>query len=236
MTQALFDAIDGTWAPAAMRSADGWVYREGRGGGSRVSATTLETPSVRADIDRAEAHMDAAGQPRLFMLRPGDEALDAELAARGYAIKDPVNLYACPVAQLCDRPLPRVTMLPVWEPLAIMRDIWATGGIGPERLDVMHRVAGPKTGFLGRHRDKPAGVAFAAIHGNIAMVHAVEILPHQRRQGMAGWVMRASALWGRAHGAQTLAVLCTKANEGANALYTSLGMPVVGEYHYRELT
>lgn len=233
MKQALLDAVDGTWAPAAVTSHAAWVFREGRGGGSRVSATTSERIGDVPDIDVAEAQMTAMGQARIFMIRDGDDGLDAALAARAYVIKDPVNFYACPVEQLCDRPLPPVTMLPVWEPLAMMREIWSQGGIGPDRLNVMHRVAGPKTGFLGRHNDKPAGAAFAAIHGHVAMVHAVEILPHQRRAGMGQWVMRAAALWARSQGAQTLAVLCTKANVGANGLYSSLAMPVVGQYHYR---
>lgn len=233
MNDELYDAIDGTWAPASIRRSDGWVYREGKGGGSRVSATTAETIGAVPDIGKAEHVMDAARQMRLFMLRPGEDPLDHALEARGYRVKDPVHVYGCPIAQLCDHPLPRVTMLPVWEPLAIMIDIWAEAGVGPERLAVMHRVAGPKTAFLGRRKDKPAGVAFAAIHDSTVLVHAIEILPNHRRQGMAGWAMRAAALWGRAQGAHTIAVLCTRDNTGANALYTSLAMTVVGHYHYR---
>ena len=44
-----------------------------------------------------------------------------------------------------------------------------------------------------------------------------------------------AARWARTQGATHMAVLCTKANEGANALYTSLGLEVVGQYHYRFL-
>jgi GNAT superfamily N-acetyltransferase len=227
VSEAFYEAIDGTWAPAAIQRDGGWVFRDGQGGGSRVSATTTEVPGSLPDLDLAEARSN------LFMIRPGEDALDAALAAKGYSVKDPVNLYACAAEQLCDMPVPRVTMLPVWEPLEIMKDIWAAGGIGPERLAVMHRVPGPKTGFLGRHKDKPAGAAFTASYKGITMVHAIEILPHQRRNGMGAWVMRASAFWARKHGAKTVAVLCTQANEGANALYASLGMPVVGQYHYR---
>ena len=68
----------------------------------------------------------------------------------------------------------------------------------------------------------------------IGMVHALEILPGQRRQGVARWLMRKAAFWILDQGGHTLAVICTSRNQGANALYFSLGMKVVGEYHYRQ--
>ena len=131
--------------------------------------------------------------------------------------------------------VPRVTVLPHWEPLAMAREIWASGGIGPARVDVMHRVQGPRVALLGRFKDKPAGIAFVGMHGSVAMLHALEVLPHQRRNGMGQWFMRAAAIWAKQNGADTLSVICTRANTGANALYTSLGMQAVGGYHYRHL-
>lgn len=227
--------IDGTWPPARVLHQAPWTLRDGQGGGSRVSAATAEGPVDDAAIDAAEVAMRGLGQAPLFMIRPDEEALDALLAARGYDIVDPVNAYACPVAQLTDTPMPRVTVLPVWEPLAIMREIWAGGGIGPARLAVMARAKGPKTGLLARYNDKPGGVCFVAVHDGIAMVHALEILPHQRRQGLGRWMMRGAAFWAAAQGAETLSVVCTRANAGANRLYSSLGMRLVGQYHYRAL-
>lgn len=231
----LFATVDGTW-PAARYIHEGpWLLRQGLGGGSRVSATSAAGPVTEADIAQAEEGMRALGQRRLFMIRPGDEALDQMLAARGYQVMDPVQAYAAPVEVLTDIPVPRVTVLQVWEPLEIMREIWAEGGIGPARLAVMERAKGPKTGLLARFNDKPGGAAFVAIHEGVAMLHALEILPHQRKQGLAKWVMRGAAFWAQANGAHTLSVVCTRANVGANALYSSLGMSVVGAYHYRIL-
>ncbi|MEM6659609.1 MAG: GNAT family N-acetyltransferase [Pseudomonadota bacterium] len=227
------DVVDGTWPAAAYQTVGPFRLRQGLGGGSRVSAANALGPATEADIDAAETAMQAMAQKRIFCLRPGDEALDAQLAARGYDILDPVNIYSCPAVHLTDRPLPKVTAFLVWPPLAIMREIWATGGIGPERVAVMHRVSGSKSAMLLRHRNRPAGVTFAAIHGGVAMVHALEILPDHRRDGLGGWAMRAAAFWALDNGAQTLSVICTKANDGANGLYRSLGMQIVGEYHYR---
>ena len=47
--------------------------------------------------------------------------------------------------------------------------------------------------------------------------------------------MRQAAHWAKANGAHWMSVLCTQANKGANGLYASLGMQVVGQYHYRIL-
>ena len=86
---------------------------------------------------------------------------------------------------------------------------------------------------LARWNDHPAGVGFAAVHGKDAFVHAVEIRNHQRQQGVASWLMKQAAFWAAEQGASRLNVACTKANLAANALYRSIGMKVVGEYHYR---
>ncbi|MEL6882874.1 MAG: GNAT family N-acetyltransferase [Pseudomonadota bacterium] len=227
---ALYAAIDGTWPAAGFASVGPWTLRDGRGGGKRVSAATGDSTDTGVAADA----MRARGQRPLFMVQAGQAALDQVLKADGYAMLDPTNCYAAPVDMLTDLPIPTVTTFAIWEPLAIMAEIWAKGGIGPARIDVMHRAQGPKTGILARWREKPAGTAFAAIHDGIAMVHAVEVLEHQRRQGVAGWIMRKAAFWARDNGAHTLAVLTTKANGPANALYQRLGFTLVCDYHYRE--
>ena len=230
---ALYAAIDGTWPAAKFQSVGPWLLRDGQGGGKRVCAATALAEVADADIPAAEGAMRRLGQRPLFMIRDSDAALDAALAARKYAIVDPVNAYVAPVGSLTDVPIPRVTAFAIWEPLAIMAEIWANGGIGPERLEVMRR-ATLKTGILARWNDKPAGTGFAAIHDGIAMVHAVEVLPHQRRQGVAGWIMRRAAFWARDTGADTFAVLCTQENEAANRLYQRLGFSLLCGYHYRQ--
>lgn len=230
-----FDVIDQTWPAAARHAVGPFTLREGQGGGSRVSAATADGPVTDQDITQVEEAMRDLGQKQIFMIRPGDEALDAQLDARGYQVVDAVTIYACPAKQLTDIEIPRVTVFTIWEPLAIMREIWAAGGIGPARLAVMGRAKGPKTGILLRQNDKPGGAAYAAIHDGVAMVHAVEIVPFQRKQGLGKWAMRGAAFWALENGAETLSVMCTDVNEGANALYRSLGMQPVSQYHYRHL-
>ncbi|QFT61598.1 GNAT family N-acetyltransferase [Roseivivax sp. THAF30] len=229
----LFEIAEATWPPLVRHDVPGFTLRDGAGGGKRVSAATARDGWTEADIAGAETRMRGLEQTPLFMVRSGETALDDALEARGYRVIDPVVIRAAPVEAIDDRPIPRVTAFTIWEPLAIMRELWQAGGIGPARLDVMARVDGPKTAILGRMKDTPGGCAFAAIHGETVMVHAVEVTPALRRLGLAAWMMRQAARWGREHGASRIAILVTRANEGANALYASLGMEEVGEYHYR---
>lgn len=227
----LYDVCAQTWPAAREMQLGPWTIRDGAGGGQRVSAATLD--GALGDIEQAEDAMRALDQAPLFMVRAGQSALDEALHARGYSIKDPVNLYACPIEALTDVAIPRVTAFTIWEPLYIMIDIWAQGGIGETRLNVMRRAACPKTGLLGRWNDQPAGTGYVGIHDRIAMVHALEILPHQRGQGVGKWMMRRAADWAQQNGATHMSVICTEANTAANALYRGLGMDEIGHYHYR---
>lgn len=182
---------------------------------------------TEADLDRLEA-----GPQPLVLVRPGDAALDAALDARGWRVVDPVVAYAAPVATLT-ADLPHLAAFPHWPPLAIAASIWAEGGIGPARLAVMERVPGAKAAILARREDRPAGVAFAACHGTEAMLHAVEVRPDLRRQGVGETLLRAAANWAADQGADRLSLVVTERNAAARALYARLGMQVVGQYHYR---
>jgi ribosomal protein S18 acetylase RimI-like enzyme len=173
------------------------------------------------------------GARPLFMLREGEERLDALLAARGYAVMDPVVGYVAPVGVLATERPPPVTTFEVWPVLAAQREIWAAGGIGPARIAVMERAAGPKVSLLGRLDDSPAGAAFAAVHQGLGMVHALEVLPRFRRRGLGAHLLRAAAFWAAGQGAEAVGLVVTEANAGARALYEGMGMQVVARYHYR---
>ena len=227
--------IDATWPAAGYAQAGGFTIREGQGGGSRVSAATTDAAFSQTDIAAAEAAQSALGQAPLFMIRDGQEALDRALAMRGYRVKDPVALYAAATASLADPAPDPMSAFTIWPPLEIMRDLWAEGGIGPARLAIMERVTGPKTAIMGRARDRVSGAAFVAVDGARAMLHALHVTAAQRRQGSAVNIMRRAALWAQDHGATELFLAVTKHNLAANALYASLGMRIVGHYHYRSI-
>ena len=231
MTPAAFAALmEATWPPASSRVLGAFRLRDGAGGGKRVSAASLTGPDL-PDAEGLRAAESAMEEP-LFVLFPGEEAFDALLAAEGYEIIDPVVLYTAPVSVL-QRDLAPLATFAHWPPLEIARDLWAAGGIGPARLRVMERVAGPHTAILARQGTRSAGVVFAACHGTDAMLHALEITPAQRRQGAGGNLLAAAAGWAASQGALRLSLVVTERNLAARALYERAGMVVAGKYHYR---
>jgi ribosomal protein S18 acetylase RimI-like enzyme len=214
----LYDVIDATWPAAFKTNVGPWVIRTGLSGGSRVSATTTRQPAKADDLRLAETKM---------------RALDVMLANAGYEIKDPVNLFAASITDIATTRPPPVTSFQVWPPLHCQREIWEAGGVDAARIAIMDRATCPKSTFLGRAKERPAGTVYAGISHGITMLHALEITEQDKRQGLGRHLTRAVAFWGQSQGASHLALLATKANVEANALYTSLGMQVVGQYHYR---
>lgn len=176
--------------------------------------------------------MRAIGQRPVFMIRDGDADLDTWLANRGYQVVDPVAAYAAPIEALV-KDLPPSIVTPSWPPFAVQREIWASAGIGPARLDVMGRVEVAKAALLGRFTDTPAAVAFVGVDGGIAMLHALEVSPAHRRSGMGATMLAGAASWAADNGAQWLALAVTRANSPANGLYAKLGMIECARYHYR---
>jgi GNAT superfamily N-acetyltransferase len=226
----LFAAMEATWPPASRWPLGPFALRDGAGGGKRVSAASVTGPWQPADLTAAEAAMDSP----LFLIGALDQALDQALEARGYGVVDPVLAYAAPVADLVQVPPKWMTTFPHWPPMQIARDLWAEAGIGAARVQVMHRATGAKTAILGRAQDRACGAAFVACDGDLAMLHALEVSPAFRRQGSAHNILRAAALWAQDQGATTLSLVVTTANAPARALYASVGMQVVGHYHYRQ--
>lgn len=229
----LLAALEATWPAAGYNHHAGWLLRHGAGGGKRVSAAS---PLVQQpDIPAGETAMRAQGQRPLFRLCAQDAALDAQLEMRGYALRDPSQILVAPVAALAQRP-ELVRLFPLWPPLAIMRDIWAEGGVGPERLAIMGRAKGAKTALLARVSDRAAGVAFCARDGDIAMLHAVHVLAAHQGKGLGKLILRGAADWAQETGAEWMALAVTTGNTRARNLYESCGLRPAASYHYREET
>ena len=229
----LLAAMEATWAPAETVALGPWILRKGLGGGKRVSATTQTGEFSAKDIARAETAMAEMGQSHIFMLRSGDTMLDKALAARGYQMVDPVLIYAAPVARIAEIAPSPLEAIPCDEPLALMTELWEKGGIFAPRLAVIERTNGPKTTILGRHIDRPAGVAFVAVDREIAMLHALEVTPEFRRAGVARNILGRAAIWAQDHGVTIFSLVTTGENLPAQRLFSGLGMQVMGHYHYR---
>ncbi len=224
----LFAALEATWPAASSRKVGPFRLREGAGGGKRVSAAVLEGGFSGAAFDAV------ADQP-LFQVKRGQDDLDQALAARGYVVLDPTTIYAAPVADIAEKPRP-VSLLAAWPPLAMQRQVWADGGVGPDRIAVMERACEPKNGFIARFENRVAGAGFVAIHDGIAMLHALQVEVDFRRRGVANYMVRGMAHWAAEAGAHTFALAVTQRNDPARGLYTRIGMTEVDGYHYREKT
>jgi GNAT superfamily N-acetyltransferase len=237
MTPPTLDELDhvseATWPAASQHRMGPFMLRQGQGGGQRVSAATAEGDVTAADIAAADRAMSEMGQRPIFRVRPGEGAFDAALARAGYVVHDPVNILVAPTQTVAVLDLPTLRSFDIWPPLAIMDELWVEGGIGPRRRAVMDRVKGPKLAVLGRGDDRPAGVAFAAIHQNVAMMHAVHVSDAVRRRKVAHYMMVALARWAQHIGVPWLATLCVRDNIAANSMYAALGFSALGQYHYR---
>lgn len=225
-------AFEATWPASQTIRCGGFLVGRGAGAGGRVSSAIAVGPWTDADIDAACAQHAAWGQPPLFRVWGDDAALIGALRARGMRAHTPTMVMEAPLKALTDRALPPVTAFAIWPPLAIQRQIWAAGGITPARQAVIDRAPHPKAALLGRIRDRAAGVGFVAIHGPVAMIHAVEVLPAYRRQGLAGWMMRQAGFWARDHGATRIALAVDEANGPAQAVYAGLGFTAAGRNAY----
>lgn len=232
-----FAALDASWPPAAAHRVGSetaqWIVREGGGAGSRVSAISPEGHDRAEGIEAAEACARDLGQAPIFRIRPGQETIDAALAARGYRIADPSVVLAAAVPGLAAGAVP-MSGFAIWPPLAVMEDIWSECGIGAARRAVMARAPGARAAVMARVRDRPAGVAFVAVpEGGIGVVHALAVRAGLRRLGAAQAIMRHAAAFARERGAGHLALVVTEANAPALALYAGLGFERIGHYHYR---
>jgi GNAT superfamily N-acetyltransferase len=223
----LAEVMEATWPPARAWREGPFTQRDGAGGGKRVSAVSCDGDCTEAELDRIVAQ--GAG---LMLIRAFDTALDAMLEARGWRIVDPVVAYAAPVADLT-ADLPPMAAFAHWPPLEMTRTIWAEGGIGPERVEVMARTRGAHSAIMARREDRPAGAVFVALHGTDAMVHALEVREPMRRRGVGETLLRAAANWAAVNGADRLSLVVTERNAAARALYARLRLQAVGQYHYR---
>lgn len=195
------------------------------------SARALSQDWTDQDIARAVEIQRDWDQVPIFRVTDG-ERLGATLTARGWRDEAPTLMMQAPVEVLTDRPVPRVTSFAIWPPLAIQQELWTQQGIGAARQAVMARAAAPKAALLGRAQDRAAGVGFVSVAYGYAVIHAVEVLPALRRNGVAGWMLREAAFWAREQGAQTMLLGVTAENAGAIALYRDAGFSQIGAYRY----
>jgi GNAT superfamily N-acetyltransferase len=231
----IFEAIDVTWPAEKFLEIPKWKLRRSAKGGKRVSAATaIGAPDI-SDIKLAENKMVQWHQDKLFMIKKNEILLDEALSASGYRVIDPTNIWSISSKKLSIQETLPVKAFTIFPPLAIQRELWRENHIPPSRIEIMDRVKTHKTTIFGRINARPAASAFVAVSNKFAMVHALVVDKKCRRQGMGKFVMQKVGSWAYQMGAESVVALCTEKNCSANILYKSLGMQVIGKYHYRVL-
>lgn len=222
-------AIAATWPARAEYRAGPWVLRDGDAGG-RSRAAYLAGDYAAGCVDGLLAACAARGLRPLVRVRGWEDALDADLVARGWpAAEEVVALTAA--ADALANPTREVVL--GWPPVARMVEMWAAGGIGPMRLATMARFAGPKVAALGRDDQRAGAVAYVNLWDGIAVLHALHTVPALRRRGLARAILGAAAHWGVEQGAEAVMVVVSADNAPARALYASSGFALAGRYRYR---
>ncbi|MEM1235803.1 MAG: GNAT family N-acetyltransferase [Pseudomonadota bacterium] len=229
------EAIWVTWPGEDVTDSPAFTLRKSSDDSRRSRAATAKRSATDDEIAEAAATMHSWGQPAMFWVPSDHPELDAQLDRLGYVDHDHSVYYAGLTADLAARKPPRVSTFEIWEPLAIMADIWAATGTSPGRQEVMARADCAKTAIFGRVDAQPAGVAYVGAHNGIAMLHALGTLPEHRRKGLAAHMMAQAAIWAARAGCDWIALAVARGNDPARALYASLGMAPVGSYHYRSL-
>ncbi len=229
----LYEVVDHTWPANRKISRVHWTLSQEPDGEKRVTAATSRVKKDIPDICVAEKGMFELDQNPLFMIREGDNKLDQILDEGAYKVIDAVNIYCISCEELSHPAPPMLSAFDIWEPLEIQKDIWAQHGTDRNRFAIMERAECIKTSLLMRCESHPAGAAYIGIYNGIAMVHALEILPSQRRKGVGAIALRQAAIWAIAQNAPFISGICTKENKAANALYASLKMRLMGGYNYR---
>ncbi|MEM9436514.1 MAG: GNAT family N-acetyltransferase [Pseudomonadota bacterium] len=224
-----------TWPGEAVTDSPAFQLRRSSDDSRRSRAATAKRPASDTEVTEAAHMMQSWGQPAMFWVPSDQMELDRQLASLGYKDHDHAVYYAAPATTLAARKPPRVSTFEIWEPLAIMADIWVATGTSAGRQEVMARATCPKTAIFGRVDAQPAGVAYVGALGNLAMVHAVGTLPEHRRKGLGAHMMAQAAIWAERQGCAWITLAVSATNAPARALYASLGMQPVGSYHYRSL-
>lgn len=227
-------AFEESWPAAEYRDVGGFRIGRGFGGGGRISSARALEDWSEDDIPAAIAVHRDWDQPVLFRAMQDDTALQQALRRAGLTPRQPTAVMQAATADLANAELPYLSTIPSWPPLAVQREIWESGNIAPARQAAMDRVTLPKMSILGRNKDWPVAAAFLAWAGDVAMIHAIEVAPNARRQGMGEWVVRGAARIARDAGASRLALAVTQANQPAVSLYHKLGFTTVGVYDYWE--
>ncbi|MFF1693983.1 GNAT family N-acetyltransferase [Streptomyces sp. NPDC058257] len=236
---------------AAVQEGPREARRGGAAVGRRVGFTrransVLPLGDPGRPLDQALTHVrqwyEERGLPAYIQTATGadgtQELLCAELEERGWEREVSAQLHVGALAPLGDPDLPeaaveRVRLSRSFDG-AWLRRYKRFSVPGPHVLQVL--AGGPSVWFAsvpGASFDEgPAAIGRCVVDGRWAGFMAVEVDPAHRRQGLATAVMAALSRQALAEGASAAWLQVEDDNEGARALYGSLGFAAHHTYHH----
>lgn len=222
---------------------DGWVLRLAPGKAKRarsVNAHFGSTLPVGAKIAHCERVYAARALPLLFRITPfvRPEALDTELAARGFDAHETTLVQTLPLDRAPDAPPPGDD-LRIVEP-AVDAFVDAAGELrgssDAERAAHRERLADCPVDarrVLVLVEGKPVAAGLAASEGDVVGLFDIVTSPDARGRGHATAVMRwlLARAWER--GARLAYLQVEAANAAALRIYARQGFATAYTYHYR---
>ena len=236
------------WPAEVRRRLGPWTLRADHGVTSRANSVfAVPVDDARRDADVAnlipevEAFYAAQGLPPTFHISPAafPSGLDGQLAAQGYVIEKPSQVWVAPLTSASAGADPghddhQVVCSPAPD------NEWldtALGSRGPDRV-VMERIIRRVTAdqcFAAVRADDGSVVSCgsAVLDGGWIGIYSMNTRPAARGRGRATRVLAALLEWGRARGATRAYLQVVADNTVAHRLYARAGFWYAYPYHYR---
>jgi len=243
-------AADATWPAELSVPLGPWRLRFTHGDSHRansvrtVHADTSE--SATADwpdlISRAQDFYRRHRLPPIFHVSPATipADLDQLLAARGYSIEKPSQVWSADPAQVIHAAARQNSIAQI-----VLRDApdeaWLQcaldESVGPAKIrqQICRRVPAPRAFASVVDKTQTVATALAAVHSPIAWLYCMATVPAHQRRGHALSLIHSVAQWSTANDATAIYLQVMADNVPAHALYARAAFARRYDYHYRVL-
>jgi N-acetylglutamate synthase len=232
-----------SWPAAEVRDLDGWRLRFTGGVTRRANSVFTNDGRGTAPLDdrigAVENFYRERGEPARFQLSPlaRPAELDAELAARGYAVEAPTAIEVAET-RAAARSAEGSTAVRI-EPRLF--DDWfeisGRRGRFSDTQDVyrglLERLGGRALYALALDSNEPAAVGLLVIDAGWAGIFSMLTLPSHRGRGLARALVGAMARQALVRGVERLYLQVERDNRAARRLYAASGFSERYRYHYR---
>lgn len=216
-----------------------WVRRAANGYTKRANSLQCLDPSddddAAARLQQGRRWFEARGLPAVVRTTPLESpGLTAALDADGWTSIDRSHVLAMPLPEPVPNPGSLILSVDDERFLEAQRRLQAYSAQQMAGLQaLLGAFAVPAAGIVVYRDSQPAASGLMAIADGIVVTGNVVTDPTRRREGLASAMMRTGFAWARATGASWAALNVQANNDGARALYQSLGFSHQYGYRYR---